>query len=86
MLGWTLLLVWAYQKPLERRFVAALTIFVILGLVLTEILGLFAGNLSPGRVVPVLCLQAGLLTIFAAGCHDPTVAACTDLAPDPPGQ
>ena len=29
MLGWTALLVWAYQCPLERRVVAALTVLVI---------------------------------------------------------
>ena len=67
MLGWTFLLVWAYRKPLERRFVAALTIVVILGLVVTEILGLLAGSLSRPLMAPVLCLQAGLLVLFAAG-------------------
>jgi hypothetical protein len=29
MLGWTFLLVWAYRRPLERQFVAALTVLVI---------------------------------------------------------
>jgi len=75
MLGWTPLLVWAYQKPLEKRFVAALTILVIWGLVLTEIAGLIAGSLSPRRVAPVLCLQAGLLILFAAGYHYSALAA-----------
>jgi hypothetical protein len=37
MLAWTLLLVWAYQRPVERRFVAALTVLVIYGLVATEV-------------------------------------------------
>jgi len=67
MLGWTVLLVWAYQKPIERRFVAALTILVICGLVLTEVRSLFAGELSAGRAARVLCLQAGLLILFGAG-------------------
>jgi hypothetical protein len=33
MLGWTLLLVWASRRPLERRVVAPLTILVVGGLV-----------------------------------------------------
>ena len=32
MLGWTALLVWASRRPLERRFVAALTVLVIYGI------------------------------------------------------
>ena len=43
MLGWTALLVWAYQRPLERRFVAALTVLVIYGLVATEIVASRSG-------------------------------------------
>jgi hypothetical protein len=37
MLGWTLLLLWAYRNPVERRFVAFLTIIVILGVAITNI-------------------------------------------------
>ena len=66
MLGWTLLLVWAFRKPVERRFVAALTIVVICGLVLTEVTGLAGGEFSPRRVAPVLGLQSGLLALFGA--------------------
>ena len=33
MSGWTLLLIWAYKKPLERRFIAFLTTVVIIGLI-----------------------------------------------------
>src|SRR5262245_31634399 len=36
MLGWTLLLVWAFARPVERSFVAPLTLVVIAGLVTTE--------------------------------------------------
>ena len=36
-LVWTLLLLWAYRRPLERRFVAALTVVLVYGLALTEV-------------------------------------------------
>lgn len=69
MLGWTGLLLWAYQRPLERRFVAALTVVVIYGLVATEIAAVLAGHLALRRMVPTWCLQAGLLILFAGGFH-----------------
>jgi hypothetical protein len=69
MLGWTLLLVWAWRRPLERRFVAALTVVVIYGLVLTEILAVRSGALAAWRMAPTWCLQAVLLGLFAAAYH-----------------
>lgn len=64
MLGWTGLLVWAWQRPLERRFIAALTAVVIGGLAVTEIVGVLAGWVALRRVVPTLVLQAVLLALF----------------------
>ncbi|MFQ5458250.1 MAG: hypothetical protein ACE5FC_07355, partial [Myxococcota bacterium] len=52
MLGWTGLLLWAYRRPLERRFVAALTVLVIYGLVITEIVAVSAGHLAAWRMAP----------------------------------
>jgi hypothetical protein len=69
MLGWTVLLLWAYRRPLERRFVAALTVLVIYGLVLTEIAAVWSGTLEPWRMVPTWCLQAVLLLLFAGSFH-----------------
>lgn len=69
MLGWTLLLVWASRRPVERRFVAALTVVVIYGLVLTEILAVTSGALEAWRMVPTWCLQAALLVLFARAYH-----------------
>jgi hypothetical protein len=69
MLGWTALLVWAYQRPLERRFVAALTVFVIYGLALTEIIAVVSGQLAVWRMVPTWCLQVVLLGLFAGAYH-----------------
>ncbi len=71
MAAWTILLVWAYRRPLERRFVAALTVFIIYGLVATEVLAVFAGNISAARMIPTWLLQSGLLGLFAGGYHYP---------------
>lgn len=64
MLGWTLLLVWASRRPLERRIVAPLTFLVVSGLVGAEIAGAEAGVVDAWRLVPTWCLQACLLLLF----------------------
>jgi len=69
MAGWTVLLIWAYRQPLERRGVAALTVLVIWGLVLTEVAAVLSGHLAPWRMVPTWCLQVVLLGLFAGGFH-----------------
>ena len=50
MVGWTALLVWAAVKPAERRAVAPLTMLVVVGLMLAEILGMASGFLPALRV------------------------------------
>jgi hypothetical protein len=73
MLAWTGLLIWAYQRPLERAFVAALTVFIIYGLVLTEIAAVLTGAMPARRMVPTWILQAGLLGLFASAYHYPSL-------------
>ena len=73
MLGWTVLLLWASRRPLERRFVAALTVLVIYGLVATEVVAVASGHLALWRMVPTWCLQATLLALFAGGFHHATL-------------
>jgi hypothetical protein len=73
MLGWTALLLWAHQRPIERRFVAALTVLVIYGLVGTEIAAVWSGHLEAWRMIPTWCLQAALLSLFASAYHYPTL-------------
>ena len=65
MFGWTVLLVWACRRPRERRFVAALTALVILGLVLTEAVAVYSGVLEARRMAPTWFLQAFLLVLFS---------------------
>ena len=45
MTGWTLLLLWGVQKPVERRFVILLTAFpVVFGLLIVSLIAYTAGN------------------------------------------
>jgi hypothetical protein len=69
MAAWTGLLLWAWRKPAERAFVAALTVFVIYGLVATEVVVVASGALSVWRMVPTWLLQATLLVLFATAYH-----------------
>jgi hypothetical protein len=66
MLGWTMLLLWANRRPLERKGVLLITIVpVILGLVVTEVWATWSGFLAAGALVPVWVLQAALCALFA---------------------
>jgi hypothetical protein len=73
MLAWTVLLAWAYRDPLPRRFVAALTVLVIYGLIVTEIVAVRAGHLEAWRMMPTWLLQVSLLALFAGGYHYPSL-------------
>ena len=67
MIGWTLLLLWAYRRPLERRFVAPLTLVVIAGITLAEIHGLLQGVLVVSGVAPIWALKTMLVLLFSYG-------------------
>jgi hypothetical protein len=73
MAGWTLLLVWAWRRPIERAFVAALTVFVIYGLVMTEVVAVASGAMPAWRMAPTWALQAGLLGLFETAYHYPAL-------------
>jgi hypothetical protein len=64
MLAWTILLYWAYHKPLERRYIALFTSLIILGFVITEIVAVCNNYILLSKVIPSFILQAILLTLF----------------------
>ena len=66
MFGWTILLLWAFRRPAERRAVAAFTAVVIGGLIVAELGAVRAGVVAVGRMVPTWVLQAVLVTLFVA--------------------
>lgn len=66
ILGWTVLLLWATRRPLERRGVLVITVVpVILGLVVTEGWATWSGFLAVGALVPIWILQTALCALFA---------------------
>jgi hypothetical protein len=67
MAGWTSLLAWAYRKPGQRRFVALLTIQVILGFVAVEIVAVRKGVIGVPRMVPSWVMQAALTFLLYRG-------------------
>ena len=47
MTGWTLLLIWAVRKPIERRVVILLTAFpVVFGMLVITLIPIFKGDYS----------------------------------------
>lgn len=67
MLAWTLLLLWAYKKPIERHFVAPLTILVIVGIAATNIIMITRGLFTVTGMLPSFVIQSLLLTLFSYG-------------------
>jgi hypothetical protein len=65
MVGWTVLLVWAAAKPVDRRAVAPLTMLVVAGLMSAEILGMASGFLPAIRVWALLIFQMAILVGLA---------------------
>ena len=65
MFGWTLLLLWGYRKPVERKGVLLLTIFpVITGLVASGVYQLVTGGFSFVRVLPTTVLGLALIALM----------------------
>ena len=65
MAGWTLLLIWAYKRPLERRFVAFLTILVIIGFIAPELFVVANDHIELNKMIPTWILQIILLGLFS---------------------
>jgi hypothetical protein len=66
MAGWTCLLVWAALRPLERRFVALLTLLPVLaGLAGAGAFAVSSGLVSLERMAPTFTAQALLGLSFA---------------------
>lgn len=54
------------HKPLERRHVALLTLIVIAGLVVTEIVSAANGVIGFGKALPSFVMQIILSALFSA--------------------
>ena len=65
MLAWTVLLLWGDRKPLERKGLLPITLLVVLGEVVNEVLAARTGYISVGALVPTWIVQALLAILFA---------------------
>ena len=66
MLGWTILLIWTVQNPLERRVVLLITACpVVIGLVIAGILAVTSGFIDAANMVPIWVINGIILIIFS---------------------
>ncbi len=66
MLGWTVLLIWADRKPLERKGIILITVIpVVTGMVLAGIFAVSVGMVKVESMIPVWILQSILLILFS---------------------
>lgn len=68
MAGWTVLLIWADRKPVERKEIMLITLFpVISGLTLNNVYGVAAGFMDARATAPIIVLQLaiGSLCLFS---------------------
>jgi hypothetical protein len=65
MLGWTVLLVWADRKPIERKEIILITVIpVIMGMILAGAFAVSVGLIKVERIIPTWAIQAILLIMF----------------------
>lgn len=65
MAGWTALLLWASNKPIERADILLITLFPVVTLLLiAAILAARTGQLSVGRLVPMFILYILIFVTF----------------------
>jgi hypothetical protein len=65
MAGWTVLLLWADRKPVERKGILLITVVpVVVGLALAGIAAVTSGFVTFDSMLPRWIMQAGLLGLF----------------------
>ena len=65
MLGWTVLLIWADRKPVERKGVIMITVIpVVIGLILAGSFAVYCGLIKIDKMIPTWIIQSTLLILF----------------------
>ena len=76
MFGWTVLLVWAYQRPMERRGILLLTIFpVICGLLVSAGWAAAQGLVPPWEAVPLMAMGGAIMCLMGFSYRKAAIAA-----------
>jgi hypothetical protein len=67
MIGWTILLLWADRKPVERKGILPITLIVVAGEITIQIWGILTGFLPLPALLPTFVMQAllGFLFVFS---------------------
>lgn len=64
MFGWTILLLWADRKPVERKDILPITLVVVVGEIITQVWGIKVGFVPLGALIPSFIMQAIILSLF----------------------
>ena len=65
MLGWTILLIWADRKPLERKGILLITVCpVVVGIAYSSIYLVMSGVVAVQRIIPTLIMQVCVTALF----------------------
>ncbi len=64
---WTALLLWGRRKPQERKFIALVTVFVVLGFVIIQICGVLFQVVPLLNMIPLFIMQSILIFFFVYG-------------------
>ncbi len=65
MFGWTVLLIWADRKPVERKGILLITVFpVICGLLASFVWAGAAGLIPAARIIPASAVCVGLIVLM----------------------
>lgn len=65
MFGWTVLLLWADRKPVERKAILLITLIPIVGNVINQVFSVMTGFTSLNVAIPQWGLQFLLIVLFA---------------------
>jgi hypothetical protein len=64
MFAWTVLLIWADRKPLERKGILPITLLVVVGEVATQMWGIASGFVPLLPLIPTFGMQVVLSALF----------------------
>lgn len=65
MLAWTILLFWAWKKPSERKFIALLTILILVWFFSLEVWAVSNRVLRFQKIIPSMILQIMWIALFS---------------------
>ncbi len=64
MIGWTILLLWADRKPVERKDILLLTLPVVAGYVIVEVYSIASALTTLGQMLPLFIAQTSMSSMF----------------------